>query len=543
MNLFTETNTRNSADKPHPEGQDKGVLILDGIPRDLPLSLLIRSRDGETRFILARPHFAEWTSQTAVSTILPTIVSSLHGRDFVWVSSAYSLASTCLIPASGGLAEVLGRRPVMLSAIGLFALGSALCGSAQNMTWLIAGRAIQGAGGGAIYSLSSIIIGDFVPLRERGTYQSTTGMVWTIAASIGPMVGGSLATKGQWRWLFYLNLPISGVAAGLVLIFLTLRTPTGTLREKLSRMDWVGNAIITGSSASCMIALTWGGIQFPWTSAHVLIPLVIGCVGITFFMVYEYISAKDPIEHGHPSPALTHAPLDFLPAYFQACFAASPIRSGVLALSLCASIGPSVVIAGASIGLTKKYRPQLWIGWVLIILGMGALSTLRADSPLSHYGVLPLIMSIGAGIVYASTYFPVLAPLPITENAHALAFFAYLRSFAAVWGITIGTAVLQNELGKRLPADILQELPGGIAAVYSVIPLINSLPDDLKSPLRVAFAGSAAVIWEVMAGIAGIGFLASLFMEALPLHTQVDEKWGLQSGSAESIPVVPNANL
>ena len=95
---------------------------------------------------------------------------------------------------------------------------------------------------------------------------------------------------------------------------------------------------------------------------------------------------------------------------------------------------------------------------------------------------------------------------------------------------------MQNELGKRLPADVLQELPGGIAVVYSAIPLINSLPDDLKVPLRVAFADSSAVIWEVMAGIAGIGFISSLFMEALPLHTQVDEKWGLQSGSAESIP-------
>ena len=104
----------------------------------------------------------------------------------------------------------------------------------------------------------------------------------------------------------------------------------------------------------------------------------------------------------------------------------------MLALSICTSIGPSVVVAGLSITIFKKYRPQLWIGWVLLVVGMGSLATLRADSSLAHYAVLPMVVAIGAGIIYAATYFPVLAPLPVTQNAHALSFFAYLRSFAAV---------------------------------------------------------------------------------------------------------------
>lgn len=116
----------------------------------------------------------------------------------------------------------------------------------------------------------------------------------------------------------------------------------------------------------------------------------------------------------------------------------------------------------------------------------------------------------------------------------------YLRQ---VWGVTIGAVVLQNELNKRVPADLLRELPGGTSAVYSAIPFINSLPDELKIPLRVAFADSIAVIWEVMAGIAGIGLIASFFMEALPLHTQVDERWGLEGGPDEiGLKEQPTAN-
>ncbi|KAJ3473492.1 hypothetical protein NLI96_g12977 [Meripilus lineatus] len=421
---------------------------------------------------------------SAVANILPTIVYSLHGTDFVWVSSAYSLAATCLIPTSGGFAEVLGRRPVILCAIGLFALGSALCGSAQNMTWLVAGRAIQGAGGGAIFSLSSIIISDFVPLRERGAYQGFTGLVWSVAAGIGPVVSGALATNGRWRWLFYLNLPISGLAFGLVLVFLPLRIPPGSFRQKISRLDWM--------------------------------------------YIQTFIA-----------PISMFATLYFGPAYFQACFAASPIRSAVLSLSASTSIGPSVIISGLSIAITKRYRPQLWFGWILLVVGQGSLSVFRADTALGVYAVLPIVMSIGVGIIYAATYFPVLAPLPVTENAHALALFAYLRYFATVWGVTIGTAVFQNELSKRASPELFNQLPGGVSVVFSTIPLINSLPDELKVPLRVAFADSLDVIFQVMAGIAMIGLISSLFMEALPLHTQIDERWGLQDHDKKRVAVLP----
>ncbi|EKM52354.1 uncharacterized protein PHACADRAFT_198415 [Phanerochaete carnosa HHB-10118-sp] len=203
---------------------------------------------------------------SAVATALPTITHDLNGGKFVWIASAYGLASTVFLPASGGMADIWSCKPFMLLWLGMFGLESTLCSEAQNMNWLIAAR-IQGVGGGGILSVSSIIILDLVPLRERATYNGLIGMTWGVAAAIGPIIGGALAQHSAWRWLFYLNLPITGVATLLIAAFLRVWTPGGLFSEKLSRMDWIGNVLIIGSSSLIVISLTWGRVKFSWSSA------------------------------------------------------------------------------------------------------------------------------------------------------------------------------------------------------------------------------------------------------------------------------------
>ncbi|GJE88880.1 MFS general substrate transporter [Phanerochaete sordida] len=486
---------------------------------------------------------------TSVSTALPTIVHDLQGEDFVWVPSAYVLAATALLPATGGVAEVFGRRLSMIAVLALFAFGSALCGAAQSMNWLIAARAIQGAGGGGILSVTAIIIADLVPLRERAIFIALLGLVWAGACAIGPSVGGALAKEGQWRWLFYLNLPINGVAAALVLIFLRLKTPRGALLDKVKRLDWVGNVLIIASSSACVIGLTWGGVQFPWTSAHVLAPLILGLVGIIGFLVYEALVASEPLVpfelisnrtslsgyiQTFIAPIVVVAVIYYLPVYYQACKLATSLHAGVELLAICLVIGPVIIISGVSITKAKVYRPQLWLGWIFLMLAMGAMSTLKADSSTSASVGLPSLVGIGGGFLYQATYYPVLAPLPISQNARAMALFSFCRIFAGVWGVTIGTAVLQTQLTSRLPADFLQTFPQGVAVAYSIIPVIPSLEEPLQTQVREAFADAIAVVWRVMIGIAGIGFLASLAMKSLPLHTQVDRKWGLEQDMANA---------
>ncbi|OCH88921.1 MFS general substrate transporter [Obba rivulosa] len=494
----------------------------------------------------------------AIATALPTIVADLNGTQFLWVPSAYGLTSTALLPLSGGLAEVFGRRPIMLASLFLFAAGSAIGGASQSMNMLIAARAVQGAGAGGIFALSQIILSDMVTLQERGAYSGVFGLTWAAAGGVAPVIGGGLTTPGKWRWLFYLNVPIAGLSFFFVLLFLDLPTPAGTLREKLKRIDWLGSSLVMGSACACVIAFTWGGIVFPWLSAPVLAPLSVGLCGIIVYIVYETRWCSYPIV---PASIISNRTslsgylqiflcsfinvnlLYYLPIYYQACQDASPTASGIDIFGLTFTIAPVSVITGLSIGMTKRYRPQLWAGWAITIAGVGLLSIIREDTPRATSIGYQAVAGIGVGLVYSTGYFPVLAPLPVELNGLALAFYTFLRSLAQVWAVTIGGTILQNGLSNRLPASFSSHFNSDSAGIaYSVVPQIPSLPQPLKDEVRAAFARSLTTLWIVLVAMAGLGLMASLPMKGLPLHTQMDERWakrddmsGKQSGSGPSI--------
>ncbi|GJJ10987.1 hypothetical protein Clacol_005216 [Clathrus columnatus] len=490
---------------------------------------------------------------TAVATALPIISADLRGGSFIWVGTAYALASSAILPMTGGAAQIFGRRPTMVASIFLFAFGSALCGAAQSMTMLIIGRTVQGMGGGGILSFSAIILADLVPLRERGIFAALFGLTWSLAAAIGPVVGGGLSNEGQWRWIFYLNLPLCALAGSAVQILVKLPTPTGSFRTKILSFDWIGNVIIIGATAAVTVAFVNGGVVDSWTSAKILTPLIIGVVGLVIFLVYESRFPKNPLvpfsilanrtsASGYvqtfllPVTSLAgicdddhlleniNCNLHYLPVYFQACKGADASRSGILSLSM-ASVAIGAVIGGPSVKLISRYRPQIWFGWILQTLGISLLTTVKLETHVGVALVFIIIYGTGAGINYALQVYPIQAPLPVTANAHALAFFSFMRTFAGVWGVILGGLILQNELHHRLPPEFLVQFPSGIAIVYSSIPQISSLPEPLRTEVRKAFIDSLRVIWEVIATVCGLGFISTLFMKAHPLHDDTDKEW------------------
>ncbi|TFK88335.1 MFS general substrate transporter [Polyporus arcularius HHB13444] len=364
----------------------------------------------------------------AVPTALPTIVADLGGGDrYVWIGSAYTLSSTAVVLLCGRMADIFGRRPVMLTAIATFALGSALAGAAQSMNMLVAARVVQGLGGGCIYAMTQIVTSDLVPLSERAAYQSALVMVYALAAGIGPFVGAVLSEKASWRWLFYINLPVTGLAFALVAIFLRVNTPGGAIMMKLSRMDWTGNALIATGSTLTLIGLIWGGVHYPWDSAHVLGPLISGVVLIVAFFVYEFLffrqstpgektdditfTATLPFDllnnrtslfafvatflHGIASVVVIY----YLPMFFQACMGASAIRSSVETLPIAVVMTPFAMFCGIIIKVTQKYRPINYLGWILAIVGFGLLTLLRPDSPTAKWAGFQFITAAGTGII------------------------------------------------------------------------------------------------------------------------------------------------
>ncbi|KAF7341858.1 putative iron permease [Mycena sanguinolenta] len=471
---------------------------------------------------------------TAVSTAIPTIVGHLHGSDFIWVGSAYTVASTAILPTMGGLASTLGRKRILLGFIVLFALGSALCGSAQSLNMLIA--VVQGIGGGGCISVTEIIYADLIPLPERGKFRLgvclashdvLTFMVSPTSSSsaIGPPIGGALSASSSWRWLFFLNIPLS-------------TPPQEVFRSMIWTVDWVGLALLVAGTTTISIALAWAGFQHSWSSKQVLIPLCMGCSAIGAFSIFEYkfSVAKIPTI---PSFLVTNrttlsgyigtgihgivsmAAIFYLPVYFQACKLASPIHSGVDLLGLVCVLPVLSILVGVSVQLLNQYRPQNYVGWVLTIVGFGLVSRLDKDSTMSAYIGFQVVLAIGLSILWISTQFAVLAPLPFSNNAHALAFFTFN------WGIVFGGTILQNTLKGRLPSELLDIFGKNTQLAYWIIPQLTILPTELRDQVRDAFGEGLRIIWYSMLAISALGLLSCLLMEEVKMRNALDDTWGI----------------
>src|SRR6266498_4245020 len=209
--------------------------------------------------------------QTIVATALPRIVGDVGGlTSYSWVFTAYMLATTVTVPLYGKLGDIYGRRRLFLAAISIFLVGSALCGAANGMTELVIFRAIQGLGAGGLFPLALATVGNIVPPRDRGRYQGLIGATFAAASIAGPALGGFIVDNTSWRWIFYINLPVGGLA----LLVISLTMPRRRERREHT-IDWAGAALLACGTASLLLGLVWGGRQFAWGSWQVVGALVV----------------------------------------------------------------------------------------------------------------------------------------------------------------------------------------------------------------------------------------------------------------------------
>src|SRR5579871_678618 len=222
--------------------------------------------------------------QTIVATALPRVIADLQGFDrYTWVSTAYLLTSTVTVPIYGKLSDIFGRKPIFLFGIVIFLAGSALSGASQSMNELIAFRAFQGIGAGALMPIAIAVVGDLFTPRERGKWQGVTGAVWGLSAILGPTLGGWITQYSTWRWVFYVNLPV-GIAAMLVLIFLM-----PNLRGKVQRVsiDYIGAALLVLGTVPLLLGFTWAGVQYAWNSPQIIGLFAGSVVVLAGFVTYE----------------------------------------------------------------------------------------------------------------------------------------------------------------------------------------------------------------------------------------------------------------
>src|ERR671931_33177 len=289
------------------------------------------------------------------------------------------LATTVTVPLYGKLGDVYGRRPLFFVAIGLFLVGSALCGAAWGMPELIVFRAIQGFGAGGLFPLSLAVVGSIIPPRDRGRYQGLIGGVFAAASIAGPAVGGFLVDNASWRWVFYVNLPVGGLA--LLVVYLTM--PKRAPRREHS-IDWAGAAALAAGTTGLLLGLVWGGRQYAWTSGHVVGALAAAAVALALFArlerrARETILPFDLLRNRTVWASIVCVALvgmamfgtiAFVPLFVQGVIGTSATSSGVVLTPLMLGAVTTSILSGQWVSRTGRYRPNALLGPVILAAGM-----------------------------------------------------------------------------------------------------------------------------------------------------------------------------
>ncbi|KAF2119430.1 putative MFS multidrug transporter [Lophiotrema nucula] len=471
---------------------------------------------------------------TTLSVALPAISTDIGGKsvEAFWAGTSYPLAQSALMLLWVSLSQCFGRRPILLLTTVIFGLGAVLAAVAHGYPLLLTGRTVQGVGGGGIVGLTTVIITDLVPLHERGQFYALVSSIWALGSTTGPIVGGALANAHAWRWIFWLNLPIVGIALLGISVFLKLNMRRRPLKEKLRELDYLGTTLFIASITSFLMAVTWGGTQYPWESWQTLVPLLLGVAGMIAFCVWEVFTSGPTLIpmsiflnssatilylgsffHGIILWALVY----YMPEYFQSVKEYSAIMAGVAALPQTLTVVPCAVGVGIIVGKTGRYRWAIWLGWGLTTLGMGLLIYLKVETSVPAWIFLEMVSGLGVGLLFPSIALAVQASTPPEEAAMASTLVLWFRGFGQTLGVAIGGTIFQN----RMKAE-LGNVPGFQgntgAAANDVVRLIEKMKqlsseDPQLSMLKYAFASSFKIIWAVMCAFAGVVFIASFFIK------------------------------
>ncbi|POR38927.1 Siderophore transporter, RhtX/FptX family [Tolypocladium paradoxum] len=488
-----------------------------------------------------------------LSTALPTIALDINaGELYMWITNSYILSSTVVLPLFGQTANIFGRRWMMIISVVIFAVGSGMAGAANDTSLIIAGRTIQGIGGGGINTLVDIVICDLVPLRQRGKYVALMAAVWAVGTVVGPVLGGAFTEHVSWRWVFYINLPLCAVSLLLLVLFLRVTHPrgSGTMWQQLRRVDLVGNAILTAAVVSILLALTWAGTAYAWPSWQILVPLILGLAGLFLFcshqtsrfcsepsiplQLFSSATAMCALWIAFIQSVLLYWVGYFLPVYFQAIRSSTATESGLYVLPITAAIAPFGIATGILIAVTGKYRAFHFLGYIFLTASSGLFSLLDDHSQARDWAGFQVLFGAGSGMIFSSTLPPIQASLPESDVATATATWAFMRSFGCIWGVAIPTTIfnarVQELLYRVSDASLRKQLADGGAYAMASKGLMRTLSDapQLMTEVLSVYQDSLRWVWWIAIPFGGIGLLLCIPIKQLVLSEDLHTEFGLQ---------------
>ncbi|KAI4098058.1 MAG: hypothetical protein L6R37_006697 [Teloschistes peruensis] len=461
---------------------------------------------------------------TSISVALPVISSKLRGTaiEAFWAGTSFLLCSTIFQPSFASFSHIFGRRPMIMTGLVFFLAGAIVAATSHNFGVLLAGRSLQGIGGGSLIALTEIVVTDLVPLRLRGQWFGIISAMWSLGSVSGPVIGGAFAKGDNWRWIFWINLPFIGVAFIFVPLFLRLAFKPSNLTAQLARVDCLGSFLFIASTTSFLIPITWG------------------IAGLITFIAYEEVVATEPlirmvifknrtsavsyfttVIHGMVLWSLLY----YLPLYYEAAKGFSPIISGVALFPESFTVAPAAVVAGILITVTGRYRWAIWSGWVLTVLGTGLLYLLDLRTPIITWMFLNLVGGLGMGLLFPSMAFAIQASQKNEDLAFAVAMFSFFRAFGQAIGVAVGGTIFQNQMKMKLQA---YPALAAKAAEYSrdassLVQIIKTMQDGvMKQNLQHAYADSLKVIWATMCGLAAVGMTTSFWTRGLDMNKPLE---------------------
>jgi EmrB/QacA subfamily drug resistance transporter len=513
---MTAVATRAASEAPEKSGIDRGVMAVFA---GLMLGSLVSS-----------------LNMTLVAPALPTIVAELGGiADYSWIPVSAMLASTIVVPVAGKLSDIYGRKPLYMTGIVVFAVGSALSGVAPNFWFLVAARFVQGAGMGFIMPLSQAIIGDIISPRERGKYQGMMGASFGLASIVGPAAGGFITEHYTWRWLFFVNLPFAVLT--LIVVALYMHVPN---ERRKHAIDVWGSVSLSAAITCALLATVWGGSQYAWGSWQI-VGLYVAAAALLAIFVRVERRASEPVlplalwkssiftfsNIASVSVAMSmFGAIFFLPVFVQGVIGNSVTNSGAILVPMLVAMIFTSIGSGQIIARTGRYKLLVLAG--LLLMGGGYFMLSTFDVTTTNQTAIEAMILIGLGVGVTMQTYTLVVQNSVERKDMAVATSAtqLSRSIGAAIGIailgTILTSGMATSMAKYLPAAALKQFQasGGSATAGAVFDpsQLAHLPPVIAAGIRHGLADALHPVFLVGVPVIAIAFIATLFIRELPLR-------------------------
>ncbi|KUJ23010.1 MFS multidrug transporter-like protein [Mollisia scopiformis] len=498
--------------------------------------------------------------QNSIGIALPTIGADLNAATTIpWAGTSSLIANTVFQVLYGRLSDIVGRKVVFLSAVGLLALGDLLCSFAKTGPQLYAFRGIAGVGTGGITALAMMIVSDVVTLENRGKYQGILGSCVGMGNAIGPFLAAAFIQTATWRALFWFICPMAVLSGIMVLFTLPPSKVHGDLKTKVRAIDYYGILFSSSAILLLLIPVSGGGTYFDWNSPMVISMLILGGICMVLFVVVEWKFAVMPMMPLplFKNPAISaimiqnllfgvvyYSHLYYLPIYYQNVRGFTPLLSAALIIPFVAGQSTFSILSGQYVSRNKRYGEVIWTGYALWTLGAGLVLLFNRTTPRWKMVVILIVEGAGVGNVFQPTLVAAQAHSLKRDRAVVISVRNFLRSMGGALGLAISSAIFSNSLKKSLKSAtaVPEDVKTGILAAILRVPDLSELSSVQKEEVLESYMDASRSVFYIWAPFIGVCLILCFLIKDKGL-TRPEEKQEVEDTPEESSGSLAGANV